>query len=262
MPQLDPNPCENAPKLRWYQWRLRSLFTLVFFASIGMSYVAVTVQDQRQQKNTADAIRKAGGSVESNQTWLGRLLRDDSLVHVTAVQFPDHSANTELRHLLASRHIEWRDAGSQEATDADLASLRGLKQLKWLDAGSPKVTDAGLAGLRGLKQLRHLDLSGATLTDAGLINVEGLSQLHTLSLGNTNVTDSGLVHLHGLKQLKNLCLTGTQITDAGLTYLQGLSQLQLVVLHGTRVTDRGVKMLRRALPSCTINYSDQDRDEP
>ena len=83
-----PLAAENKPpKLRWYQWRLRSLFVLSLVVAIGMSYVAVTIQNQRKQKAAAEEIRKVGGVVISEPTWLGKLLGDDSLVKVTAVCF-------------------------------------------------------------------------------------------------------------------------------------------------------------------------------
>ena len=45
----------------------------------------MTMQNQRKQKAAAEAIEKAGGTVQSEPTWLGKLLRDDSLVRVTCV---------------------------------------------------------------------------------------------------------------------------------------------------------------------------------
>ena len=44
------------------------------------------MQNQRKQKAAAEAIEKAGGKVKSEPTWLGKLLRDDSLVTVTFVE--------------------------------------------------------------------------------------------------------------------------------------------------------------------------------
>ena len=35
---------EDAPKRRWYQYRLRTLLVLVVLASIGMSWFAVKLQ--------------------------------------------------------------------------------------------------------------------------------------------------------------------------------------------------------------------------
>lgn len=56
-----PSPTtEKPPKLRWYQWRLRSMFILTLLVAIGMSYVAVEMRGQRKQHQAAEAITKAG----------------------------------------------------------------------------------------------------------------------------------------------------------------------------------------------------------
>jgi len=162
-----------------------------------MSWLAVTMQNQRKQKASAEAITKAGGTVESELTRLGTLLRDDSLVSVTRVDFSSHST-----------------------TDAGLVYLQGLGQLQWLGLDNSNVTDAGLAHLQGLRQLQGLSLNNTNVTDVGLAHLEGWSQLHTLVLNNTKVTDAGLVHLQGLSQLQELRLDGTKVTHQGVKKLQ------------------------------------------
>ena len=91
------------PKLRWFQYSLRSLLLFVTACAIACSWLAVTIQSQRRQGAAAEAIKKAGGKVESEQTWLGRLLRDDSLVNVTAV---DLSGGNHRRRAGASPRVE------------------------------------------------------------------------------------------------------------------------------------------------------------
>ena len=149
-----PTAEKKPPKLRWYQYSLRSLFLLTLLVAIGMSYVAVTMQNQRKQKAAAEAIEKAGGTVWYEPTWLGKLLRDDSLVKVTVVEFSGEST-----------------------TDAVLVHLQGLSQLKTLDLDDAEVTDAGLVHLQGLSQLQSLRLYNTKVTDAGLVHLQGLSQL-------------------------------------------------------------------------------------
>jgi hypothetical protein len=217
-----------------FQYSLRSLFVLTTLVAIGMSCLTVTMQTmqgQRRQHEAAAAIEKIGGQVTSEPTWLGKLLRDDSLVRVTSVALLPHSV-----------------------TDAGLVHLQGLSQLHKLELEHTKITDTGLLHLQGLSQLQYLDLSHAEVTDAGLVHLQGLSQLHELQLGSTKVTDSGLVHLQGLSQLHKLGLEHTKITDTGLLHLQGLSQLQHLWLNYTKVTDEGVKKLQQALPNCKIEH--------
>ena len=116
---LQPTP--RPDKLRWYQFRLRSLFILTTLVAVACSWLAVTMRDQRQQKAAAEAIEKAGGTVKCEPTWLGKLLRDDSLVRVIDVSL-----------------------SGQAITDDVLVNLRGLGQLRGLGLLNTKVTDAGL----------------------------------------------------------------------------------------------------------------------
>ena len=110
-----------------------------------MSWLAVTIQNQRKQKAAAEAIEKAGGTGRSEPTWLGKLLRDDSLVRVTYV-----------------------DLYGQSITDDVLVHLQGLSQLQRLCLGDTKVTDAGLVHLQGLSQLQGLWLYNTKVTDQGV----------------------------------------------------------------------------------------------
>jgi hypothetical protein len=185
------------PKLRWFQYRLRTLFVLTTLVAIGMSWVAVTMQQQRREGAAAQAIEKAGGDVKTEATWLGRVLRDDSLVRVISV-----------------------DLGGRSVADAELVHLQGMSQLQWLSLYNTRVTDAGLVHLRGLGQLQTLNLNRTEVTDAGLVHLEGLRQLQSLSFDDTKITDAGLAHLEGLHQLQELWLYKTKVTDAGMKKLQ------------------------------------------
>jgi hypothetical protein len=229
--EIDPPPIAGKGqfKLRWYQYRLRSLFLVTFLVAIGMSYVAVTMQNQRKQKAAAVAIERAGGIVKCEKTWLGKLLRDDSLVNVTDVSLYGESIS-----------------------DAVMVHLEGLSQLESLQSANNQVTDAGLVHLQGLRQLKSLYLEGTQVTDAGLVHLEGLSQLESLYLVGTQVTDAGLVHLEGLGQLVELNLEVTQVTDAGLVHLHGLRRLTSLYLLYSKVTYEGEKKLSFAMPDCYI----------
>ncbi|MGA7701746.1 MAG: hypothetical protein WCB27_19235, partial [Thermoguttaceae bacterium] len=227
-----PTAAQKPPKLRWYQWRLRSLFILTLLVAIGMSWLTVTIQNQRKQKAAAEAITKLGGTVQSEPTWLGWLLRDDSLVSVTKVY-------------LAAKHNPFRDEPDEDVlTDAGLVHLQPLSQLRELSLDHTYVSDAGLANLEGLSQLQKLWLCNTKVTDAGLVHLQGLSQLKVLDLSDTKVTDAGLVHLQGLSQLGLLDLSDTKVTDTGLVQLKALSQLQELWLLHTKITGTGLVHLR------------------
>ncbi len=210
------------PRLRWFQYSLRTLLLVMLLASIGMSWVAVRMQRARKQKAAVEAIKKLGGFVfydyEFDQSgilqdrtppgpaWLGDFLGEDFLAAILAVRL----------------------AGTQ-------------------------VNDAGVRNLRGLTQLQQLYLWDSQITDAGLEHLKGMTKLQTLDLSGTRVTDAGLEHLEKLTKLQRLDLFATEVTDAGLEYLKGLTQLKTLDLGQTNVTDDGVKRLQRALPNCQID---------
>ena len=115
--------------------------------------------------------REGGRRGDDEPTWLGKLLRDDSLVKVTDVQLSGESA-----------------------TDAALVHLQELTQLQGLLLYNTEVTDAGLVHLQGLSQLQRL---GTTQHEGHRRRVvesrEGLSQLPGgLWSSAPQVTDAGL----------------------------------------------------------------------
>ena len=221
------------PKLRWFQYSLRTLLVFVTLCAIACSWLAVKMQQAKRQREAAAAIKKLGGMVEwsdpSGPAWLRSLLGDDFYRSVF--------------------RVSWQGT---KVTDAGLEHLKGLNQLQYLDLTQAKVTDAGLKNLKGLNKLLHLSLISTGVTDAGLDNLKGLGQLKSLYLGGTQVTDAGLEKLKGLNELKKLDLWGAQVTDAGLEHLKGLNQLLVLKLNQTKVTDAGVKKLQQALPNCDI----------
>jgi hypothetical protein len=236
----------RKPRLRWYQFTLRSLFIVMFLACIGMSWVSVKMQRARRQREAVDAIEKVGGAVfydyefdsagvptpgvePSSPKWLRSVLGDDFFANVVSVVLD-----------------------STEVTDAGLEHLWGLTQLHTLSLHSTHVTDAGLKHLKGLPQLRQLWLNNTQVTDVGLEYLTGLTQLQQLVLSDTQMTDAGLEHLTGLTQLQNVSLGNTQVTDAGLEHLKGLTRLRYLSLDSTQVTDAGVKRLKQTLPKCKI----------
>ena len=189
----------RKPRLRWFQYSLRSLLLVMLLASIAMSWVAVRMQKARKQKEAVEEIKKSRGWVEYHPgpAWLRNLLGEDCFATVVHV----------------SLHSQITDAGF-------LKHLKGLTQLQQLDLNGTPVTDASLEHLKGLTQLQQLDLGGAQVTDAGLEHLKGLTQLQTLELAWTHVTDAGLEHLKGLTQLRTLDLNYTKVTDEGLKKLQ------------------------------------------
>ena len=52
----------RKPRLRWYQFTLRSLFIVMFLACIGMSWVSIKMQQARKQKEAVEWINRLGGN--------------------------------------------------------------------------------------------------------------------------------------------------------------------------------------------------------
>jgi hypothetical protein len=213
----------SKPKLRWYQYSLRSLFLLTLLVAIGMSWVAVRMQRAREQRAAVEAIVKTGASVyfehqldasgnlidgaeTPGPAWLRRLLGDDFFRSVTQVFYAP---------------------------------------------GIP-VTDNELTQLQAFSELQSLSLHGTQVTDAGLEHLKGLTQLKKLHLGETRITDAGLEHLKGLGKLQELDLRFTKITDAGMEHLKGLKKLTSLNIWHTEVTWAGEKDIRQALPKARV----------
>ena len=120
------------------------MFVLTLLVAIACSWLTVTIRNERKQKAAAEEIVKAGGSVSVgyDPTWLGKLLRDDSLVNVV-----------------------YLDLTGKSVTNDILVRLEELKQLQTLALAGSDITDAGLTHLRDLTQLQLLTLNGTKVTD-------------------------------------------------------------------------------------------------
>jgi Leucine-rich repeat (LRR) protein len=273
----------RQPKRRWYQYSLRGLLLFVTLCAIACSWLAVTIQAQRKQHKAAEAIKGLGGTVQCEPTWLGKVLKDDSLVYVTEVDLSNQThTDDKLMQLQALSRLRTLRLRGADISDAGLVRIEHLCQLVELDLSETAVTDAGLVHLRNLRRLKVVNLHGGQITDAGLVNLDELSQLNHLGLSNTKVTDAGLTHLQGLRKLQFLDVDGTAITDNGLVNVATLSELAWLALNDTNITDTGLghlhkltnlrsllimrtkitdagkKGLQKALPKCKITQGHED----
>ncbi len=60
---LQPAPEATARKRRRFQYSLRSLMLLVLFASLGMGWLAVRIENARKQEELVEKITKFGAGV-------------------------------------------------------------------------------------------------------------------------------------------------------------------------------------------------------
>ncbi len=138
MAEFTPTTGQPTPKLRWYQYRLRSLLLLMLAVSLVMSAYATLRKAARAQRASVEAVLKLGGKVTydyekdpANPThqppgppWLRKLLGNDWFVTVTRV-----------------------DLGQCPISDAGLEQFQGLPRLQVLDLAWTKVSDEGLGQL-------------------------------------------------------------------------------------------------------------------
>ena len=224
------------PKLRWYQFSLRTLLVFVLVAGVGFGWIGARLQRARNNRQARAMIRSLGGEPASpvcpcpskSPSWLNGVLRDPGAVRCV------------------DGHSKFGDAG--------LEYVKELPNLQLLDINGGRVTDAGLKHLEGLTSLQTLSLAHAQITDAGLVQLKGLNNLESLNLSGTQVTDAGLEHLRGLVTLETLWLSRTKVSDAGLVNLRRLTKLKHLGLSNTQVTDEGVAKLQEALPDCKIDH--------
>jgi hypothetical protein len=154
----------RIPKRRWLQYSLQALLALMLLASIGMTWVAVTVQAAKRQREAVEAIEKLGGRLWYDYHY-------DSSGNLLATAQPPGPASW-LRHLLGIdffANVVSVQLGDANVTDATLRYLEALPQLREVDLavpfGNTQVTDVGLVHLKRLTQLQDLNLSSSRVAN-------------------------------------------------------------------------------------------------
>lgn len=226
----------SKPKLRWYQYSLRSLLILVTLFGIACSWVAVKMREARLEAEAAEAIRKMGGSAYY-----------DYEIHDPKAKPPGPDW---VRKIFGTSFVSSITSVSVDSTDFDLELLKNLHHLKYLyfrpfnsNETANGVTNEGLKILTNFDQLEGLLLISDNITDEGLSSLRGLTNLKTLTILSKNITGTGLANLSGMKNLDYLALVQNAIDDEGLSHLPDLPHLQTLNLSLTKITDTGLKHL-------------------
>ena len=131
---------------RRFQYNLRSLLLLTLLVSIGMSWIATTMQRAERQRKVARTIEKLGGRV-----WWDLASRHEAsfLSEVIYVDLSGEQVKDEaLQGLKELPHLARLNLNNSDITDSQLQRLKGLTQLRWLELEAPRVTDEAVKELR------------------------------------------------------------------------------------------------------------------
>jgi hypothetical protein len=133
---------DPKPKLRWFQYSLRTLLVLVTLCAFACSWLAVKLKQAKQQREAVEQIVKLGGEVEYDWQF------DEKWTFATNAKMPTPQwLRSQLGDDLFQSVIVVEVYGT-EVTDAVLEHLKGLSQLRWLFLDGTQVTDAGVKKLQ------------------------------------------------------------------------------------------------------------------
>jgi hypothetical protein len=227
----------SRPKLRWYQYSLRTLFIVMIICQIACCYLACLVNKARQRRAAIEMLKKSEEYIgyDEGPSWLRSVLGEDIFLNVYDVTIRsgpnDQSKANDTDVELIAQFPEIKDLTIHDApniSDAGIKILKNLKSLQMLDLqGCENISD--LSPIANLPHLQELRLGGCKVSSLkSLGSPESLPQLEKLELDGTPIKDDELVNLKGLKQLKKLSLMGaTNITGKGLGFLRELPHLEV-----------------------------------
>ncbi len=132
-----PHPPEH--KLRWYQYKLSSLFILTTLVALPCSWYATQMDNAAKRRKAIAEIIELGGRVKYY----------DATIPYTNGEPPRWYS--WLRKLQGDEHLGnavYVDLEGRPITDAGLEHLKGLTNLELLVLGDTQVTDEGIKKLR------------------------------------------------------------------------------------------------------------------
>jgi Leucine-rich repeat (LRR) protein len=277
------------PKLRWFQYSLRTLLVFVTLCAIPCSWLAVKMRQAKRQRSVVQAVLAAGGIVmrradddatdfidldkmPSPPTLAESLFRRqrvvlvsladetctydvaDPPITISSFRLGRDASRLNLATLGELPDLEFVDLGDRQVNDRDCLNLAACSRLQVLVARHcSDVTDHGIQSLTHLRCLRVLRLDGCKLGRTGAQCVGGLRELQRLELDNTTITDDDLEYLKGLADLRVLSLRKTNITDRGARHLLPLTRLRQLNLADTSVTDAALVYLKNLSELETLN---------
>ncbi|MGA2796511.1 MAG: hypothetical protein ABSE63_02920 [Thermoguttaceae bacterium] len=248
-------------KLRWYQFRLRTLLIFVFLVACVCSLIEITLRKAWLQRRAVSEIIQSGGYVsygrpgpanalnptlESKTSSVYELFGYDYFYDVVGVSgFRADDNNIALLDDLPKL--------TQLALDIRLLTHAkdGLKHLQKVDKLESLILqgyrdDANLRVLKELPSLSSLELRGydLTLTDKCLDFVKPLKNLDHLALWRGNWTNDGIKELTHLGTLRDLTIYSSNNIDDGLVILERTPHLQKLSLEWTPITNAGLEHIK------------------
>jgi len=164
-------------KLRWYQYRLRSLLILMAIVALVMGLVVVPVQWARQQWGAIQAFRDLGWVVTcdpmpSGPAWARKIFGDEMFHNAVAVDSPPGASDDEMEHLGDMPELERAYISGENVTDVGARRLAGFQKLKTVCLSGTSVGDEGARQLERLENLEQLYLTQTKVTDEGVRELE------------------------------------------------------------------------------------------
>ncbi len=270
--QADSASRRPGPRLRWFQFRLRTLFVVITLWALWLGWICDRAHRQRE---AVAAVLAAGGGVEYDDAdpndpftgverdwtawqwpgkaalrrWLGRDYVDNLVVVGLRAEHVDEALLMRLMRVPTLRHLDIHGLGAGSRTWAHLGNFRSVEKLRLADTG---IADGDLTRLSSISSLRELYLGRTQITDAGLSCLGRLESLRGLDLNGTQITDAGLSCLRRLDSLEWLNLSDTKVTARGLEHLKGLKSLRRLGLYSVCTTSEEAVKFKKAFPKVVI----------
>ena len=143
-------------KVRWYQFKLSSLFFAIAVSGILVGTFLVPIARQR---SAVQEVTRLGGTVvyediPEDAHWFAKEAREwlprDCFDSVVEVSF----------------------SGNSEIVDSDLEVIRSFERLEVLWLSYTKMSDSGITKLKPLKRLKYIRVRGTRVSEAGIAELQ------------------------------------------------------------------------------------------
>ena len=242
----------TSPRKRWLQFGLRAFLLFVGIVSCCSGWVGLQISRKQRETAVIEQLAKGGNA----DTYWASIFHQPSTMVLNPASgirplggpgFINRIRNAPLFQTVVLFAVH--PVGNSFAYDVDNDGRLRIKR-DYISG----LRDDDMFRVAKLKNLRSLWLEANEITDVGLKRLSGLPRLEILWLQNTPISDVGIAGFPLLTQLSDLDISSTDVSDASLPLLKKCLSLQHLGLENTQFTPEGIAELRRALPSCRIDY--------